>query len=450
MTRVTEAAFARLPNCEVITVDNPLYESARRIFNGYIDRKPRAIIYPETIETLLAAGRLVLEREVPFAIRAGGHNVAGSSVIDDGYVIDTSRLSRVAVDRSSSLANVEPGALWRDFDSTCAKYGLCAPGGIISDTGVAGLTLGGGIGWLNGLYGLSCDSLAEADVLLSSGEVVTASDRERPDLLWALRGGGGNFGLVTRFRFQLHPLPSLLAGSIVYSQPGLEEAMQRYVECCDCAPDALTVSFVALTGPGLPRVSLDVCYAGDVSHGLALTNGLLPAAPTLLLKDSRQLYSYVNWQRMLDDDLRRGRRSYWRAIYVDDLIRHEFLAILRDYLASAPSKHSMLTIDHVHGKSLLNGYHTSAYGNRTNKYLFLINTNWDSVEEDKANLDWCDTLFRDIQAYSVPSTYVNYLSQEGRARVRSAFGENLPRLREVKRRYDPQNRFRSNQNIEPA
>ena len=331
-----------------------------------------------------------------------------------------------------------------------AKYRLCTPGGIISDTGVAGLTLGGGIGWLNGLYGLRCDKLIEADVMLPSGEVVSASEGRNFDLLWALRGGGGNFGLVTRFRFRLHPTPRLLAGSIVYPRSDLREAMMRYVQCCESAPDELTMSFVALCGPGAPRVSLDLCHAGEVEIGRALTDALLPHNHSSLIRDSRQAYSYVNWQRQFDDDQRRGRRSYWRAIYIQDLASPEFLRVLERYTASSPSDHSMLTVDHIHGAAHRHDSTTSAYGDRKSKYLFLINTNWNHPQDDAANLAWCNALFNEIQPLGSSTTYVNYLSQEGEGRINSAFGQNMARLRSIKAKFDPENRFRSNQNIAPV
>jgi FAD/FMN-containing dehydrogenase len=442
--------FAQLESVEVVSEGHPDYERERRIFNGYIDRRPRAILYPETEASLLAVARLALKLDHPFSIRAGGHNVAGSSIVEGGHVIDTSRLAGVRVDRSRKTADVQPGALWRDFDSMTAKYRLCTPGGIISDTGVAGLTLGGGIGWLNGLHGLSCDNLIEADVMLSSGEVVVASESQNFDLLWALRGGGGNFGLVTRFRFCLHPSPRLFAGSIVYNRTDLREAMLRYFECCESAPDELTMSFVAFCGAGAPRISLDVCYAGGAESGRALTDALLPRNISSLIRDTRQVYSYVNWQRQFDDDKRRGRRSYWRAVYIQDLTAPHFLEILARYTASSPSDHSMLTVDHVHGAAHRQDRSTSAYGDRESKYLFLINTNWDEPKDDYVNLAWCNALFDEIISFGSASTYVNYLSQEGEARIKSAFGPNMSRLRLVKGLFDPDNRFKSNQNIVPA
>jgi len=419
----------------------------RRIFNGFIDRRPRALIFPESQASLVAAAKLLLERSEKFSVRAGGHNVAGSSLIDDGYVLDTSRLAHVSVDRERMVADVQPGALWRDFDSTCAKFQLCTPGGIVSDTGVAGLTLGGGIGWLNGLYGLSCDNLIEADVLLSNGEIVTAAETSNFDLLWALRGGGGNFGLVTRFRFNLHPLPSIYAGSIVYDGRGFREAMQKYLECCLTAPDEFTVSLVAATGPGSPRVSLDVCFAGEHAAGESVTNTLHPQASDLVLSDSRKRYSYVNWQRQLDDDARRGRRSYWRALYVEDMSSQRFLSLVERYLFSAPSPHSMLTVDHVHGASLRYGRESSAYGDRKHEFLFLINTNWDQSCDDEKNLTWCDDLYSELREFGTGTTYLNYLSEEGSARVAESFGENFSRLKKIKAKYDPANAFLGTQRV---
>lgn len=425
------------------------FDAHRAIFNGMIDRHPLAIAYPESNADLLSIGRWVLTNDIPFSIRAGGHNVAGTSLIDDGYVIDTSRLYQVKVDRSQRTAQVDVGALWRDFDSSCAKFNLCTPGGIISDTGVAGLTLGGGIGWLNGLYGLSCDNLKSADVLLANGDLVVASEDENPELLWALRGGGGNFGLVTQFRFDLHPLPSLVAGSIVTDGDDFEDAVARYKACCDEAPDELTASFVAFTGPNKARISIDLCLVTDGGLSINCTKYFEPPRKSQIIRDTRQRYSYVNWQRQFDDDRRRGRRSYWRAMYIADLGEPKFVKVVKEYLLSAPSEHSMLTIDHIHGATHRASEVSSCFGNRTNKYLFLINTNWDSASDDRANLNWSDSLFQELTQFGPLGTYVNYLSREGADRASAAFGGNIERLRNLKAQFDPMNKFRSNQNIRP-
>lgn len=432
---------------EVISRADTKYDARRAIFNGMIDRHPLAIVYPESSADLVKIGRWVLEHDLPFSIRAGGHNVAGTSIIDDGYVIDTSRLSQIKVDRSRKSAWVEAGAFWRDFDSTCAKFDLCTPGGIISDTGVAGLTLGGGIGWLNGLYGLSCDNLRSARVLLANGELIEASDHQNSDLLWALRGGGGNFGLVTEFHFGLHPLPKLVAGSIVTGGDDFEDALMRYKSCCDTAPDELTVSFVAFTGPGSPRISLDLCLVADRQVDSSLVRTLEPSRESTILRDTRQHFSYVNWQRQFDDDRRRGRRSYWRAIYLSDLSDPKLVNVIRDYLWSAPSEHTMLTIDHIHGATHRVDRNFSCFGDRSSKYLFLINTNWESQSEDRANLDWSDSLFKELMQFGPLGTYVNYLSREGTERASAAYGEHIERLRRLKTKFDPKNKFRSNQNI---
>lgn len=435
---------------EVVCRTDESYNKSRSVFNGMIDRYPSRILYPESLDSLINLTRCILSQDLSFSIRAGGHNVAGTSLVDDGYVVDTSRMSQVRVDRKRRIACVQPGSLWRDFDSTCAKYGLCTPGGIISDTGVAGLTLGGGIGWLNGLYGLSCDNLASARVLLANGELVKASDEENSDLMWALRGGGGNFGLVTEFSFNLHPMPELYAGSIVTGAEDLESAWIRYVSACRSAPREVTASFVAFSGPGNPRISLDVCVAEMSDRSAVLSAAFEPDSSTPVLRDSRQRYSYVNWQRQFDDDRRRGRRSYWRSIYLPTPDDPKLVGIIKEYLWSAPSEHTMLTVDHIHGAAHQDHGERSCFGDRNHEFLFLINTNWDSADDDRVNLEWSDSLFRELTKYGPTGTYVNYLSREGNDRATAAYGRHVQRLRDLKSKYDPRNMFRVNQNITPA
>ena len=439
--------FKELHSCEVITPRTYGYDAKRRIFNGFIEKRPSLIVYPETENSLISAFNICRERGNKFSIRAGGHNVAGTSIVEDGVVIDTSRMHRVKVDRKNKTAEIEPGAFWRDVDTIAAKFDLCTPGGIISDTGVAGLTLGGGIGWLNGLYGLACDNLIEAEVLLADGRVVKASSSENSDLLWALKGGGGNFGLVTKFVMKLHDLPNIFAGSIVYPYSEIETAINRYVTTCLNASDKLTTSFVATTRSDKKIVSLDVCYAGDSLSGLYETDSLI-SLNSNILEDTRKTRSYINWQREFDEDIRRGLRSYWRSVFISNPLDPKFISTLNRYFSECPSEYTMLTFDHIHGASTRVGRFETAYSHRNKNFLFLINTNWEDSDDDNVNIDWCNRFYNDLISNFGAENYVNYLSNEEDERIKLAYGvQTYEKLKVIKRKFDPKNLFSANQNI---
>jgi len=433
----------------VLSRDSPDYDGARRVFNGMIDRRPLAIVQPLDVTDMREALLISRDDHRDLAIRGGGHNVAGLALVDDGIVIDCSGLRRVDVDEGNRVATCDPGVLWGELDAATHAHGLATTGGIISDTGVAGLTLGGGLGWLMGLHGLSCDNLIESDVLLANGDLVVASEGENSDLLWALRGGGGNFGVVTRFRFRLHPVSRVFAGSVVYPIGDCRQAMRRFAELGDASPDALTMSFVAATEPsGVKVASLDACYCGTRAGGIVATAPLV--AQEGVLRDTRRMMPYVQWQKAFNDPFRRGRRSYWKAQYVVDL-SDAFADYVRDALETAPSPHTMLTIDHVHGAAARVPQDATAFAHRDLRYLFLLNTNWDEPKEDVANIEWTRRLFDALRAFGPASAYVNYLSVEGGIRTRDAYSpDTMTRLGAMKARYDPDNVFHINQNILPS
>ncbi len=389
-----------------------------------------------------------LEHNIKFTIRAGGHNVAGTSMLDNGVVIDVSRLYRVEIDRVNRIAVIQPGALWRDVDTSAEKFDLCTPGGIISDTGVAGLTLGGGIGWLNGLYGLACDNLVQAKVLLANGQHIQVNKDENSDLFWALKGGGGNFGLVTKFEQSLHELPEIYAGSILFPESSWKSALKRYVDTCMEASDNLTASFVATTKEGEKVISVDVCYAGNPNLGIKESSKFIGQNVEVVLSDSRKIRSYVNWQRMFDDDSRRGLRSYWRSLFIPDPSDEKFAKIFTKYFKSCPSIYTMLTFDHIHGEASRVKVLDTAYSHRGKMFLFLINTNWSAKDDDAINIDWCNNFYGELSSVFGGENYVNYLSKEESRRVELAYGdETFEKLKVIKRKYDPNNVFFGNQNI---
>jgi FAD/FMN-containing dehydrogenase len=436
-------------DCLVILPDHKEYQVRRRIFNGLIDRNPAAIILPRSQAALQESFLAARGTGLPISVRGGGHNVAGLALVDAGIVIDNSFLRDVIIDPVSRIATVGPGALWADFDAAAQIYGLACPGGIVSDTGVAGLTLGGGIGWLNVMYGLACDALLSGDVILADGTSIEASEVVNEDLFWCLRGGGGNFGLVTRFRFRLQQLTKVYAGSIIYDFSQAKEALEKFWHMGQAAPDNLTVSLVATVRQGRKVVSIDVCYVGDAEDGRVITDLLLPTRYSALVGDSRRVRPYLTWQRAFDDDTRRGRRSYWRSIYIDDLSA-TFVNVFLDAVESAPSPFTMLTFDHIHGAAARVPTDATAFSQRNRKFLLLVNANWETPVEDRSNLDWCDSVFASLSGLGTGGGYINYLSNEGQKRISESYGSiTYERLRQFKRRFDPENVFRATQNIPP-
>lgn len=425
------------------------YEERRRIFNGMIDRRPALIVQPrndaDVIRTVAAARATGMD----LAIRGGGHNVAGNSLCDGGIVIDFHHMSDVSVDAVQRRAIVLPGATWGAVDVATAKHGLAVPGGIISDTGVAGLTLGGGVGWLMGVHGLTCDNLLAVRLVLASGDVVTASEKEHSDLFWGVRGGGGNFGVVVEFQFKLHVVRDVYAGAVTYPLTSTRSALRRFIEVGDAAPDELTLSAVLSTADDSRKViELDACFLGGEEEGRRATAGLASLGGEV--SDSRRLQPYVEWQRAFDDPYRRGRRSYWKALYVTRLV-DELFDLLDAAMLDVPSPHTMLTFDHLHGAVSRIARNATAFAHRDKCYLLLVNTNWDDPADDQMNVDWTRRLFARLEPFGSSSGYVNYLSDEGTDRVRAAYGDHhFWQLARLKAKYDPQNLFHVNQNIPPA
>ncbi len=286
-------------------------------------------------------------------------------------------------------------------------------------------------------------------MLLANGAIVSASVDENPELFWGIRGGGGNFGIVTRFRFKLARLSDVYCGSIVYAFHDSTEALDKFWTLGKSAPDALTLSLVATVRRGRKTVSIDMCYAGEVQEGKALTDQLLPSTPSLLVADTRGQRPYVSWQKAFDDETRRGRRSYWRSLYVDDLTP-AFISTFNKIVATAPSPFTMLTFDHIHGVAARVAEDATAYSQRNRMFLLLINTNWDSPIDDRLNLDWADDAFHELSQFGSSAGYINYLSNEGQKRVVDSYGgKNYERLRQLKLSLDPANVFSSTQNIRP-
>ena len=433
----------------IIYPDHPEYDLQRRVFNGAIDKRPCAIVQCSSVSDILRSLEAVISQSIPFTVRGGGHSVAGYSTIDNGVIIDLSRMRSVFVDPFGMRAYVEPGATWFDFDRETQVFGLGATGGIISNTGIAGLTLGGGLGWLMGKYGLACDNLKRVHVLLADGRLVEAGEYVNQDLLWALKGGGGNFGIVVRFEYQLHPVGKILAGSFFFEASNAVQVLRKYRDLAEAAPDDVTFDFVLGTNKkGEKYAAIDGCWCGPIEQGNDYWSTQIAALGSL--KHNICLRAYCEWQCYLDDELRRGRRSYWKGLYLSELT-DDIIAVIFERFTECPSRYTMLTFDHLHGAVRRVGNEQTAFSYRHHTHLFLINTNWNHPEEDEKNIEWTNALYADLASRQQDTEgYINYLSVEGRQRVKKSFSsENFSRLIEAKRKYDPKNHFNRNQNINP-
>jgi FAD/FMN-containing dehydrogenase len=402
--------------------------------------------------------RFARDNGLLLAVRGGGHNIAGNAVCDDGLVIDLSKMKAARVDPIGLRATIEGGAVLADLDAATQVHGLATPVGINSTTGIAGLTLGGGFGWLSRKYGMTIDNLESAEVVTAAGEVMRASAAEHPDLFWALRGGGGNFGVVTRFEFRLHPVgPNVLSGLIVYPIHQAKSVLQHYREFVADAPDELSVWPILRLAPPLPFlpesvhgtgiVALALLYAGDPKQGEPLVEPLRRfGAP---LGEHVGVQPYVAWQQAFDPLLTAGARNYWKSHNLSTLEDGLFDTIL-DYIGKLPSPQCEIFIGAIGGATARPAPSSAAYAHRDAKFVMNVHGRWESPADDKVGIRWARDFFKASAPFASGGVYVNFLTADEGDRLRSAYGPNYDRLAQVKRKYDPDNLFRVNQNIEPA
>ena len=435
------------------------YEQARSIWNGMIERRPGWVARCTGVADVMAAVNFARDNDLLLSVRGGGHNVAGSAVCEGGLMIDLSLLRGIHVDPDRRIARVQPGANWGDVDRETQLFGLAAPGGIVSATGVAGLTLGGGFGWISRKYGLTSDSLLSVDVVLADGRFLKASSTENPDLFWGIRGGGGNFGIVTSFEFQLQPLgPQVMAGLILYPFEDAREVLEFYREFTAHAPDelgTLAVLRIAPPAPFLPRqvhgqpvVGIGVCYAGSVEEGEQVVRPLKEFGSPLV--DLIGPKPFAAHQTMLDAASPSGRRYYWKSEYLSEL-NDNACKTLVNYAADLSSPMTAVLVFQLGGAISRVGEHETAAGNRDAAYVLNIQSAWEETDQTGKHIEWTRTFWRDMQPYSSGGVYVNFLSEgEGDERIRAAYPGNYERLVELKNKYDPTNLFRMNQNIKPT
>ncbi len=433
---------------EVVCPGDRGYDTARAVFNGMIDRRPLAVIRAVDASDVVGCVRFARDHDLPISVRGGGHSVAGNAVRDEGVMLDLSGMKAVRVDPQARTARAEPGLTLGELDAATQAFGLATPLGVVSMTGIAGLTLGGGLGWLNGRYGLACDNLISAEVATADGQLLKASAQEHEDLFWGIRGGGGNFGVVTSFEYQLHPVDVVLAGGLSYPLSMAPRVMRFYDDFVKAAPDELaTAASLALSPAGEPTVSIVVCYCGPIDEGEQVLRPLRTFQSPV--DDGIQPMPYTSLQCAPDEGFPSGRLHYWKSGWLRD-VTDGAIETLMQFVPQMPSAASGVGLQQMHGVASRVAPSATAFPHRAEQYDFLILSQWSDATESDRNIGWTRALFEAMQPHLEGAVYVNNLGDEGPARVRAAYGANYPRLATVKRTYDPDNVFRANQNIDPS
>jgi FAD/FMN-containing dehydrogenase len=437
---------------------DPGYDAARTVWNATIDRRPAIIVRCAGSADVIAAVGFARDNPLVLSIRGGAHNIAGSAVCDDGLMLDLSAMKSVRVDPEAKRAYVEPGATLGDLDGEAQAFGLATPLGINSTTGVAGLTLGGGFGWISRKFGTAVDNLVAAEIVTADGKWHRVTAEQDADLFWAIRGGGGNFGVVTLFEYRLHPVgPQIYGGLVVYPLEEANEVLPKYRDFVAKMPDELTVWAVMRLAPPLPFLPEDVhgkpiivlasCYVGPLESGAEAVEPLRHFGTPY--GEHLGAMPFTAWQKGFDPLMTPGARNYWKS--------HNFAAMDDDVLAALakstnelPSPHCEIFIGAMGGETNRVAVDATAYANRDSLYTVNIHSRWTEAAEDDACIGWARKVFDALTPHAIGSVYVNFLTGDEGDRVKAAYGPNYGRLAEVKSRYDPDNLFCTNQNIKPA
>jgi FAD/FMN-containing dehydrogenase len=433
----------------LLTAADAEYEGSRRVWNAMIDRRPALIVRCATPADVRTAVKLARSEQLPVSVRGGGHSVAGTAVCEGGLMIDLSPMRDIRVNPVSHEAIAAPGVRWGEFDSATQSHGLAATGGQVSHTGIAGLTLGGGLGYLMGKHGAACDNLLSLDVVTADGEMLVASAEENPDLFWAMRGAGGNFGVVTSFRYRLHRLDEMLAGMLIYPRERAAELIAFHREFLAGSPDELNTTVGFLNSPeGVPLVGIIAVYAGPVADGERILEPLRKFGSPIA--DMIRPMPYTDVQRMVDDTVPVGDRYYWKSNFVPDLAPG-LAAVLSDGATAMPSPRSMILIFEIKGEFQRVPKDAMAFDHRDAKFEMSIIAHWIDADDDAGNIGWAREVWTAAQPFVSPAVYTNHMTaDETQDRIRSAYGkEKYLKLAALKSKYDPDNFFRSNHNIAP-
>jgi FAD/FMN-containing dehydrogenase len=458
---LSEGALAGLASTlagELMVPGTDGYDEARTLWNAMADRRPGLIVECANTSDVVRCVRFAREHSLLVSVGGAGHNIAGNAACDDGFMISLRKMKSVQVDADGKRASVEPGVTLGELDAATQAYGLATPTGINSTTGIAGLTLGGGFGWLSRKHGLTADNLVSAEMVTAKGDVITVGAGENPDLYWGIRGGGGNFGIVTSFEFRLHPVgPEVLSGMVVYPYSEATAVLRHYRDFVKNAPDEVTVWVVMRKAPPLPFlpeevhgtevVILAALYAGDMAEGEKALQPLRDYGSPIA--DVISPHPFTGFQAAFDPLLTPGERNYWKS--------HDFLSLsdgLLDaalpYVGSLPSDSCEIFFAHMGGATSRVPADATAYRHREAQFIMNVHGRWHDAGDDEKCVAWCRDLFDATTPFATGGVYVNFMTEEEMDRVESAYGESYKKLVALKDRYDPENLFRFNQNVKPS
>jgi FAD/FMN-containing dehydrogenase len=456
MATATPAELREQVRGETITAEDAGYEEARRVYNAMIDRRPRVIVRASDTGDVVAAVNFARENDLPVAIRGGGHSVPGFGTADDAVVIDLVGMQDVDVDPGAKTARAQGGATWGVFNDATHKHGLATTGGVVSTTGIGGLTLGGGIGYLARGVGLSADNLVSAEVVTADGRKLTASERENEDLFWALRGGGGNFGVVTQFEFQLHPVAEVYGGPILFAVDDAATVLSFYRDFMKDAPEQLggfpawqiapPLPFIPEDRHGEPFLIFIACWAGPIEDGEAALAPLREVAPVVAEQVGAIPYPALN--SAFDALVPPGLQHYWKANFVKELTDEAIEAHL-EHAPKLPAVNSTVHIYPINGAAHRVAPDATAFAYRDANFATVIAGMWPDPAENEANIDWVRGFYDATAPLSEEGGYINFMADDDQGRIRANYKGNYDRLVDVKRKYDPENVFRLNQNIKP-
>ncbi|WP_028266526.1 FAD-binding oxidoreductase [Arthrobacter sp. MA-N2] len=442
---------------QLVTPHDPEYDSARAVFNGMIDKRPAGIVRVAQVSDVIASVNFARDNSLPLAIRGGGHSAPGFGTWDDALVIDFVNRSGVRVDPEAGTARAEAGTTWADFNHATHAFGLATTGGIVGSTGIAGLTLGGGIGYLARKHGLSCDNLISADVVTAEGKFLTTSENQNEDLFWALRGGGGNFGVVTSLEYKLHPMDMVHVGIVIYGAENTETVARFYRDYMDSAPEEFGAFLGFHQGPPVPFLPEEwhgkpVCvvvgmWTGDLAEGESRWQPFLDAAPVAGSLITPMPYPALN---VAFDGLNpKGMQAYWKANFISEL-NDGVISAHSEFGATITSVNTAVHVYPIDGAVARVGVQDTAFVNRGMKFAPVIAAQWQDPADNESNIAWARSYAEALRPYSAASGYINFMDAEDQNRVTENYGVNYERLQAIKGKYDPGNLFHVNQNIKPA
>jgi FAD/FMN-containing dehydrogenase len=434
---------------QLLQAADATYDSVRRVHNGLIDKRPAVIACCKGAADVADAVKLARELGLEIAVRGGGHNVAGRATVDGGVMIDLAPMQAVHVDARARTARAQGGVLWKGFNRETQLHGLATTGGVVSTTGIAGLTLGGGLGWLMPKFGLALDNLRSAELVLADGSVTHASADENPDLFWGIRGGGGNFGIATWLEYDVHPVGPVITGGLVAHKASEARAVLRFFrERCAQLPDEMMLVAGLLTGPdGSPLVGIVGAHSGDLASGEAAMQPIKKFGSPVL--DAMGPIPYCALNSMLDDSYPHGGLNYWKAHFLTEL-SDEAIEVLIDRAKLFPTPQCQLLLEHFHGKATRVPVNATACTLRTPGYNAVIIGQWTDPKDTNRVVEWARDTYKALAPYLGSTRYMNYFTADEADPARAAYAGNYDRLREIKRRYDPDNVFHLNVNVQPT